>query len=63
MQGNTLFIDPRFATRTNQPAAKNPSPRQLAARWAHRAQRATEIQTKGVWHSKVTSRGIWQQMN
>ena len=63
MKDRILFVDPRFVARNQRPAVKNPSPRQLEVRWANRAQRATVLQTEGVWHAKVTSRGIRQQMN
>ena len=46
----THFIHPRFAKAVPKPEPKKLSPEQLRVLWAYRAQKATELQTKGVWH-------------
>lgn len=50
----THFCDPRFTRQETAQATttprRNPSPKQLATLWANRAQKASELQTTGVYH-------------
>jgi hypothetical protein len=51
----THFVDPRFVrnqTAPNTPTQRrNPKPAQLVALWSNRAQKATQLQTVGVYHA------------
>jgi hypothetical protein len=47
-----MFIHPAYARTADPKPRQAPRfPAQLVSWWAHRFQRSTVIQTRGVWHS------------